>query len=174
MRSRLPGATMFAIAWLALVVPGCGTSSAGVASTGTTGASTLPDVKTDTAGLGYAGFCHGSLCGDIDNDGDQDVILCNYGPNVLFLNNGDGTFTDISKAAGIDRPGWSSGGAFLDYDNDGDLDVYIANYGEWKYPEDDRFCTDHHFLSAPGKAKARLYVPPPILPHVTPYTAPTL
>ncbi len=95
---------------------------------------------TESAGLGFAGFCHGIVVGDIDNDGDPDVFLCNYGPNVLYLNNGDGTFRDISKSAGIDRPNWSSGGAFLDYDNDGDLDLYVANYGIWKLPEDDQFC----------------------------------
>ena len=105
------------------------------------GDGTFRDV-TESSGLGFHGFCHGVVVGDIDNDGDPDVFLCNYGPNVLYLNNGDGTFTDISKAAGIDRPGWSSGGAFLDYDNDGDLDLYVANYGEWKLPEDDHFCGD--------------------------------
>jgi hypothetical protein len=97
---------------------------------------------TDAAGLGFAGYCHGIIVGDIDNDGDQDVFLSNYGPNVLYLNNGNGTFTDISKDAGIHRPGWSSSGAFLDYDNDGDLDLYVSNYGDWKYPEDNKFCGD--------------------------------
>ncbi len=95
---------------------------------------------TESAGLGFVGFCHGIVVGDIDNDDDPDVFLCNYGANVLFMNNGDGTFRDISKSAGIDRPDWSSGGAFLDYDNDGDLDLYVANYGIWKLPEDDKFC----------------------------------
>jgi hypothetical protein len=95
---------------------------------------------TESAGVGFAGFCHGIVVGDIDGDDDPDVFLCNYGANVLFLNNGDGTFRDISKSAHIDRPNWSSGGAFLDYDNDGDLDLYVANYGIWKLPEDDRFC----------------------------------
>ncbi len=97
---------------------------------------------TEASGLGFAGFCHGIVVGDVDNDGDADVFLCNYGPNALFLNNGDGTFKDISKSAGIDRPGWSSGGAFLDYDGDGDLDLYVANYGLWKLPDDDVFCGD--------------------------------
>ena len=100
---------------------------------------------TESSGLVFEGFCHGIIVGDVDNDGDADVFLCNYGANALFLNNGDGTFQDISKKAGIDRPGWSSGGAMLDYDNDGDLDIYVANYGIWNYPtkpEDDTFCGD--------------------------------
>lgn len=91
---------------------------------------------TEPSGLGFRGFCHGIIVGDIDNDGDQDVFLCNYGTNALYLNNGDGTFKDISKSAGIAVEAWSSGGAMLDYDNDGDLDIYVANYGKWKYPED--------------------------------------
>ena len=95
---------------------------------------------TLASGLGYSGFCHGIIAGDIDNDGDQDVFLCNYGSNTLYLNNGDGTFRDISKQAGVDAPNWSSGGAMLDYDNDGFLDIYVANYGRWIYPDD-----HHHF-----------------------------
>jgi len=95
---------------------------------------------TDRSGLGFEGYCHGIIAGDLDNDGDPDVFLCNYGSNVLFLNNGDGTFRDVSRSAGIDRPGWSSGGAMFDYDNDGDLDIYVANYGEWEYPRDARRC----------------------------------
>lgn len=97
---------------------------------------------TDVSGLGFRGFCHGIVVGDIDNDGDQDVFLCNYGANVLYENQGNGTFLDISEDAGVDQPGWSSGGAFLDSDNDGDLDLYVANYGEWTYPQDDLFCGD--------------------------------
>ncbi|HWE40289.1 MAG TPA: VCBS repeat-containing protein, partial [Isosphaeraceae bacterium] len=95
---------------------------------------------TDASGLGFAGFCHGIIAGDVDNDGDTDVFLCNYGPNVLYRNEGDGTFRDISRSAGIDRPNWSSGGAMLDYDGDGDLDIYVANYGDWQYPRDAHRC----------------------------------
>jgi hypothetical protein len=95
---------------------------------------------TQASGLGFAGFCHGIIAGDIDNDGDTDLFLCNYGPNALFCNVGDGTFRDISQSAGIDKPSWSSGGAMLDYDNDGDLDIYVANYGEWIYPRDAHRC----------------------------------
>jgi hypothetical protein len=108
---------------------------------------------TKESGLGFRGFCHGIIAGDIDNDGDADVFLCNYGPNVLYLNNGDGTFTDISKQAGIDAPNWSSGGAMLDYDNDGYLDIYVANYGRWNYRE------DHHLIGDTQK-KIWLYQSP--------------
>ena len=98
---------------------------------------------TDRSGLGFRGYCHGVHVGDIDNDGDPDVFLANYGTDALFLNNGDGTFTDISKLSGIDRsPGWSSSAAFLDYDRDGDLDLYVTRYGDWQWPRDDRFCGD--------------------------------
>ena len=103
------------------------------------GDGTFRDV-TESSGLGFRGFCHGIIVGDIDNDGDPDVFLCNYGPNALYLNDGAGTFRDISHAAGIDRPNWSSGGAMLDYDNDGDLDIYVANYGDWIYPRDAHRC----------------------------------
>ncbi len=103
------------------------------------GAGRFQDV-TASSGLGFAGFCHGIIVGDVENDGDQDVFLCNFGSNVLYINNGDGTFRDVSRAAGIDRPNWSSGGAMLDYDNDGDLDIYIANYGDWIYPRDAHCC----------------------------------
>ena len=58
---------------------------------------------TESSGLGFRGFCHGIITGDIDNDGDQDVFLCNYGSNALYLNNGNGTFKDISKAGGNRR-----------------------------------------------------------------------
>jgi hypothetical protein len=115
---------------------------------------------TEASGLGYTGFCHGIVVGDIDNDGDQDVFLCNYGSNALFLNNGDGTFRDISKTAGIDRPNWSSGGAFLDYDNDGKLDLYVTNYGQWKLPDDDRFCTYDSSRNLPAEQKVRTYCSP--------------
>ena len=98
---------------------------------------------TESSGLGFHGFGHGVVVGDIDNDGDPDVFLCNYGSNRLYRNNRDGTFIDISTQAGVDRPNWSSGGAFLDFDNDGDLDLYVANYGDWKFPDDD-YCGDQN------------------------------
>ncbi len=98
---------------------------------------------TERSGLGFRGYCHAAIAGDIDNDGDPDLFLCNYGGDVLYLNKGDGTFTDISQSAGVfRRDSWSSSAAFLDVDNDGDLDLYVSRYGDWQWPRDDRFCGD--------------------------------
>ena len=55
------------------------------------GDGTFEDV-TERAGVGFRGFCQGVAAGDVDNDGDPDLLLTNFGPNVLYLNDGDGTF----------------------------------------------------------------------------------
>jgi hypothetical protein len=117
---------------------------------------------TERSGLGFRGYCHGVTVGDVDNDGDPDVFLSNFGGDALFVNNGDGTFTDVSRRAGVSRPGtWSSSAAFLDYDRDADLDLYVSRYGDWQYPRDDRFCGD-------APRKIRRYCSPKELPAVKP------
>ncbi len=72
---------------------------------------------------------------DYDNDGDQDLFLLNYGPNVFFRNNGNGTFTDITGSLGLRGPDklngftkWSIGASFWDYNHDGRLDVMVGNF----------------------------------------------
>jgi tetratricopeptide (TPR) repeat protein len=65
---------------------------------------------------------------DINNDGWLDLFVGNEdGPAQLFLNGGDGTFKDISKAAGVDRIAFTKGVAAGDYDNDGYSDLYVSN-----------------------------------------------
>lgn len=86
---------------------------------------------TEKSGVGFRGFNHGIIAFDADNDGDTDLLLCNYGFNVFYLNNGNGTFRDESEKAGVHVSNWSSSGAAIDYDNDGDLDVYVSNYGSF-------------------------------------------
>ena len=108
---------------------------------------------TEASGLGYRGFCHGIIAGDIDNDGDQDVFLCNYGSTSSTSITATAPSRTSAKQAGIDAPNWSSGGAMLDYDNDGFLDIYVTNYGRWNYPE------DHHRVGDAEK-KVWLYSSP--------------
>jgi hypothetical protein len=57
--------------------------------------------------------------------------VTNYGKNILYHNNGDGTFTDVTDKAGVAAGGWSESAGFVDYDNDGKLDLFVTRYMEW-------------------------------------------
>jgi len=92
------------------------------------GDGTFTDV-TEQAGVGGNGvFSSGCSAADYDNDGHVDLYVLNYGRNILYHNNGDGTFTDVSKQSGLDDPRWSLSAVWFDYNNDGCLDVFVANY----------------------------------------------
>jgi enediyne biosynthesis protein E4 len=119
------------------------------------GNGTFTDV-TDKAGVGSQFWSASCAFGDIDNDGYVDLYVTNYVdfgvnnnkycvysgdtrvychpnvyngvPDILYRNNGDGTFTDVSRAAGIYRPdGKGLGVVFGDYDGDGWIDIFVAN-----------------------------------------------
>ena len=66
---------------------------------------------TDAAGLREAEWGAGCLFADFDDDGDPDLFVSNFGPDVLYRNNGDGTFTDVSSPAGVHDPRWGEGAA---------------------------------------------------------------
>jgi len=104
---------------------------------------TFTDV-TEKAGVGGNHHWGMGVCvGDVNNDGFEDLYITNYGPNVLYLNNGNGTFRDFSKESGTNLSGWSSSCAFADYDGDGDLDLYVASYLEFdltNLPADTPIC----------------------------------
>ena len=95
---------------------------------------------TRRAGVGF--FHHGGkgeaqamgagvVVFDFDDDGFQDIYVTDAaGPNALYRNNGDGTFSDVAAAAGVDDPsGEGNGGCAADYDNDGDRDLFLTNFG---------------------------------------------
>lgn len=80
-------------------------------------------------------FTYGSTIADIDGDGDLDIYLCNSrwdNPekrrNKLWINNGDGTFTEKAKEFSLDDDSYSTHANFFDYDNDGDLDMYLVTH----------------------------------------------
>ncbi len=85
---------------------------------------------TAEAGVGHRGYGMGLAVGDYDGDGDPDLYVSNFGPDVLYRNEGDGTFRDVTAEAfpGGAEPDWSTSCAFLDHDRDGDLDLYVARY----------------------------------------------
>jgi hypothetical protein len=84
----------------------------------------------------------GVAVGDYDNDGFPDLLVLGYGRCILYHNNGDGTFTDVTARAGVQNSGlWASSAAWFDYDNDGKLDLIIANYVDWS-PERNFYCGD--------------------------------
>ncbi len=83
---------------------------------------------TDEAGVGDRGYGMGVATGDIDNDGDVDLYVTNYGPDALYRNNGDGTYAEITARAGIKNDRWGASAGFFDYDGDGYLDLFVTNY----------------------------------------------
>jgi enediyne biosynthesis protein E4 len=113
---------------------------------------TFTDV-TEQAGLQHAGetnYGMGVAVGDYDNDGFPDIYVTNFGKNILYHNNGDGTFTDVTAKAGVAAGGWSVSAGFFDYDNDGKLDLFVTRYLDWT-PETSKTC---------GRIEEPMYCPP--------------
>jgi enediyne biosynthesis protein E4 len=91
---------------------------------------------TDRAGVGgdTTGWTSGVTMADVNGDGRLDLYVSgvNYlsrrGRNVLYINNGDSTFTDRTREFGLEHVGYSTQATFFDYDVDGDLDMYLLNH----------------------------------------------
>jgi hypothetical protein len=83
---------------------------------------------TEQAGLGSQGQGMGAATADYDNDGDVDLFVTGFGANILYRNNGNGTFTDVTARAGVADSGWGTSAAFVDYDRDGRLDLFVGKY----------------------------------------------
>lgn len=91
---------------------------------------------TEKAGVpGYSEWQTGVTMADINGDGWLDIYVCavaDYmgleGANELFINNGDGTFTERGGEYGLNFSGFSTQASFFDYDHDGDLDMYLLNH----------------------------------------------
>ncbi|MDX5479474.1 MAG: VCBS repeat-containing protein, partial [Cyclobacteriaceae bacterium] len=92
------------------------------------------DVTTEAGVAGTRAWSTGVAMADVNGDGLLDIYVCNSGDikgdnkqNELFINNGDGSFTEMAEAYGLADQGFSTHAVFFDYDNDGDLDVYLLN-----------------------------------------------
>ncbi len=96
---------------------------------------------TSPTGLGSTGYSAGAAVGDFNSDGFPDLFVNCFGDDLLYLNQGDGTFTECAQTSGASDPLWGTSALFLDFDFDGDLDLYVCNYAEWSW-ETNTFCGD--------------------------------
>ena len=95
------------------------------------------DITEKSGVAGTADWCTGVTMADVNGDGLPDIYVCAVanmhgltGSNELFINNGNGSFTESAAAWGLDFSGFSTQAVFFDYDHDGDLDCYILNQSE--------------------------------------------
>ena len=95
----------------------------------------------ESAGVFAAGLWNtGTTMADVNADGFLDIYVCRSAAansdkrsNLLFINNGDLTFTERGAEFGVNDSGYTTQAAFFDYDNDGDLDLYILNHSAQEF-----------------------------------------
>ncbi len=95
------------------------------------------DITVKAGVAGTADWCSGVTMADVNGDGSLDIYVSAVsqhhglkGHNELFINNGNGTFTESSLKYGLNFSGFTTQTAFFDYDHDGDLDCYILNQSQ--------------------------------------------
>jgi len=125
------------------------------------GDGTFTDV-TEQAGIRTEGtFFFGAAVGDFDNDGFPDIYMTGYRHSVLYHNNGNGTFTDVTAKAGVGDDGaWATAAGWFDYDRDGQLDLLVTNYVQ--------FDEDHPVSCGENKPGYRAYCHPDSFPGNSP------
>ncbi|MGH1365794.1 MAG: FG-GAP-like repeat-containing protein [Calditrichia bacterium] len=92
------------------------------------GDGTFTEINPETIGIEHSYSSYGNW-GDYDNDGDFDLFVTNYfgNNNILYKNNGNGTFSKVTTGVIVNDGGDSVSSTWGDFDNDGDLDLYVTN-----------------------------------------------
>ncbi|WP_247672624.1 VCBS repeat-containing protein [Aquimarina sp. MMG016] len=93
------------------------------------------DITKKAGVAGKSDWNTGTTMADVNGDGYLDIYVCAVtgiqglqGQNELFINNGNGTFTEKASVYELDFQNYSTSASFFDYDNDGDLDMYLLNH----------------------------------------------
>ena len=127
---------------------------------------TFEDITQSAGVAGGKTISSGIAVADVNNDGWQDIYVCKSGPtlnpnerrNLLYINNGDLTFSEQAGARGLNDPGYTINAAFFDYDKDGDLDVYVMNQPpSTRYEKRDLTLDREHLYYEEFNASDRLY-----------------
>jgi hypothetical protein len=117
------------------------------------GDGTFTDVTRESGIHSDGGFYFGVAIADYENDGYPDIYMTGYRHSVLYHNNHDGTFTDVTAKAGVGDDGeWATAAGWFDYDHDGRLDLLVTNYV--------KFDEDHPALCGDSRPGYRAYCHP--------------
>lgn len=94
---------------------------------------------TDQCQIWNPDYTTGIAIGDWNNDGFDDVFTGCFGPNRFFINQGDGTFAEMSEELGLDDAGFAASSTWFDANQDGNLDLFVTSYLDFD-PYDYRIC----------------------------------
>jgi hypothetical protein len=121
------------------------------------GAYRFEDVTKRAGVAGPSGWKTGVTMADVTGDGKLDIYVSTVsyrglkGRNALYVNNGDGTFTDRAHEYGLDHQGYGTQAAFFDYDGDGDLDLFVLSFSTHDEQASDAPKRDVHATSGGGR-----------------------
>ncbi len=111
---------------------------------------------TEAAGLKGDCYGMGATVGDVNQDGYPDIYVTCFGGNQLWLNHGDGTFSNVIETSGADDDRWTTSAAFIDVNGDGRLDLYLVSYTDFRL-WNHKACVDSQ--GAPDYCGPRTYQP---------------